>query len=150
MLRPDLHCTLCPHCSPTFHSWYLSDWVVDSGASHHVTTNLAALALHASYTAFDNMIIGDGSGLSIANIGSFSLTSLPIPFFFFLMSYMCLSRLGIFFQSQLFMSITLLMFYSLTLYFRCRIVTWGSPWFTGSVETVSITSRSQSLFSLQP
>ena len=29
------------------------------------------------------MIIGDGLGLSIASIGSFSLTSLPTPFFFF-------------------------------------------------------------------
>ena len=49
------------------------DWVVNSGASYKVTTNLAALALHASYTASNSVIIGDGSCLSIANIGSFSL-----------------------------------------------------------------------------
>ena len=58
------------------------DWVVDLGASQHVTTDLAALALHASYTASDSVITGDGSGLSIANIGSFSFTSLPTPLFF--------------------------------------------------------------------
>ena len=44
--------------------------------------DLAALIFHASSIAFDSVIIGDGSGLSIANIGSFSLTSFPIPLFF--------------------------------------------------------------------
>ena len=48
-----------------------------------MTTDLAALALHASYTASNSVIIGDASGLSIANIDSFSLTSLPTPLFFF-------------------------------------------------------------------
>ena len=38
-----------------------------------MTTDLATLALHAPYTASDSVIIGDGSGLSIANMGSFSL-----------------------------------------------------------------------------
>ena len=59
------------------------DWVVDSDASHNVTIDLAALALHGLSTASDGVIIGNGSGLSIANIGSFSLTSLPTPSFFF-------------------------------------------------------------------
>ena len=44
--------------------------------------DLAALALHALYTTSDNVIIGDDSCLSIANIGSFSFTSLPTPLFF--------------------------------------------------------------------
>ena len=39
--------------------------------------DLATLALHASYTTSDSVIIGDG----IANIGSFSLTSLPTSLF---------------------------------------------------------------------
>ena len=47
-----------------------------------MTMDLAALALHAPYTASDGVIIGDGSGLSIANIGPFSLTSLPKPLLF--------------------------------------------------------------------
>ena len=47
-----------------------------------MTKDLSALALHVPYIASDSMIIGDGSGLYIANIGSFSLTSLPIPLFF--------------------------------------------------------------------
>ena len=47
-----------------------------------MTINLAAQVLHASYTAFDSVIIGDDSGLLIANIGSFSLNSLSTPLLF--------------------------------------------------------------------
>ena len=47
-----------------------------------MTTDLAALALHASYIASDSVIIDDGSGLSSANISSFSFTSLPTPLCF--------------------------------------------------------------------
>ena len=39
--------------------------------------DLATLALHESYTASNSVLIGDGIGLSIANISSFTLTSLP-------------------------------------------------------------------------
>ena len=47
-----------------------------------MTVDLAALALHEPYTASDNVIIGDGTCLSIANIGSFTLPSLPTPLLF--------------------------------------------------------------------
>ena len=47
-----------------------------------MTTDLAALALHTPYTASNNVNIGDRSGLSIANIDSFSLTFLLTPLFF--------------------------------------------------------------------
>ena len=39
-------------------------------------------ALHESYTASNKVIIGDYSSLSIANIGSFTITSLPTPLLF--------------------------------------------------------------------
>ena len=81
-----------------------------------MTTYLSALAIHAPYTASDSVIVSDDSGLSIANIGSLSLTSLPTPLFFLLMSYMCLPCLIILFRSRLFVLITLLMSYSLTLF----------------------------------
>ena len=58
------------------------DWVVDSGTSHHVTSDLVALTLHEPYTASDSVNIGDGSGLSIANIDLFSLTSSLDLYFF--------------------------------------------------------------------
>ena len=44
--------------------------------------DLVALALHESYTASSGVIIGDGTGLSITNIGSFTLPSLPTPLLF--------------------------------------------------------------------
>ena len=47
-----------------------------------MTSDLVALTLHEPYIAFDYVIIGDGSSLSIVNIDSFSLTSLPTPLFF--------------------------------------------------------------------
>ena len=95
-----------------------------------MTTDLAALAFHAPYTTFNSVIIGDGLGLLIANIGSFSLTSLPTLLLW----------------SWLLVSITLLMSYSLTLSFRCRILTRRVTLVRDNVETVSITSRSQSPF----
>ena len=59
-----------------------SDWVIDSGASHHVTTDLATLDLYESYIASGHVLIGDGTGLSITNTSSFTLTSLSIPLLF--------------------------------------------------------------------
>ena len=47
-----------------------------------MTTDLATLALHKSYTASDRVLIGDGRGLSIANTGSFTLTSFLNPLLF--------------------------------------------------------------------
>ncbi|XP_024019933.1 uncharacterized protein LOC112091187 [Morus notabilis] len=37
-------------------------WIVDSGASHHVTSQLSNLSLTQSYEGPDDIIIGDGSG----------------------------------------------------------------------------------------
>ena len=79
----NLHCTLCPYCNPSHYSWYLFGVGCYSGTSHHVTTDLVALTLHALYTTSDSVIIGDGLSLLIANMGSFSLTSLHTPLFFF-------------------------------------------------------------------
>lgn len=50
-------------------------WLVDSGASHHVTSDLNNLAFHNPYNGNDSVVIGDGSGLPITHSGS---TSLPI------------------------------------------------------------------------
>ena len=47
--------------------------LLDSGASHHVTSKLSNLPLHEPYTGSDNIMIGDGTGLSITHTGSTSL-----------------------------------------------------------------------------
>ena len=74
-----------PYAHSTIHYSNLGnslDWVVDSCVSHHVTMDLATFALHEPYTTSNSVVIGDGIGLSIANIGSFTLTSLHTPLLF--------------------------------------------------------------------
>ena len=44
--------------------------------------DLVVLTLHEPYTASDSVIIVDVTGLSIANIDSFTLPSLPSPLLF--------------------------------------------------------------------
>ncbi|KAH7690226.1 hypothetical protein IHE45_02G032900 [Dioscorea alata] len=48
-------------------------WLLDSGATHHVTHDLDNLALHSPYDGTEELIIGDGLGLAISNTGSTSL-----------------------------------------------------------------------------
>lgn len=50
-------------------------WLLDSGASHHVTNDLNNLSLHAPYDGTEELVIGDGSSLPISNAGSFSLST---------------------------------------------------------------------------
>ncbi|RVW75390.1 Retrovirus-related Pol polyprotein from transposon RE2 [Vitis vinifera] len=45
-------------------------WLLDSGASHHVTADLSNLSLHTPYTGFDDIMIGDGSSLPITHTGT--------------------------------------------------------------------------------
>lgn len=49
-------------------------WLLDSGASHHVTTDLANLSLHYPYDGTDEIVIGDGTGLPISHTGSAQLS----------------------------------------------------------------------------
>ncbi|RVW91741.1 Retrovirus-related Pol polyprotein from transposon RE1 [Vitis vinifera] len=50
-------------------------WLLNSGASHHVTTDLHNLALHSPFDGTDEIMIGDDSGLPISHTGSTSLTT---------------------------------------------------------------------------
>lgn len=53
-----------------------SSWMLDSGASHHVTNDLNNLSLHAPYDGTDELLVGDGMGLQISHIGSLKLSNL--------------------------------------------------------------------------
>lgn len=51
-----------------------STWLLDSGESHHVTTDLNNLVLHTPYNGNEELIIGDGTGLHISHVGSLTLS----------------------------------------------------------------------------
>ena len=57
-----------------------TSWLLDSGASHHVTTDLNNLSLHAPYNGVDNIMIGDGKGLPITHTGSTTISTSTISF----------------------------------------------------------------------
>ena len=50
-----------------------SSWLLDSGASHHITNDLANLSLHHPYDGTEEIVIGDGTSISITHIGSLTL-----------------------------------------------------------------------------
>ena len=56
------------------------EWLLDSGASHHVTTDLNNMSLHSPYSGSDDIMIGDGSGLKITHTSSIHLPSKPSSF----------------------------------------------------------------------
>ena len=53
-----------------------NNWILDSGATHHITSDLNNLSLHQPYTGGEDVMIADGSGLQIANTGP-ALLSTP-------------------------------------------------------------------------
>lgn len=57
-------------------SYNPNNWVVDNGATHHLTSDLNDLLLHQPYTGGEDMTIADGSALAISHTGSSSLNTL--------------------------------------------------------------------------
>ncbi|XP_010431011.1 PREDICTED: uncharacterized protein LOC104715290 [Camelina sativa] len=52
-------------------------WLLDSAATHHISSDLANLSLHQPYIGGEEVNVGDGKGLPITHTGS---THLPSPF----------------------------------------------------------------------
>ena len=50
-------------------------WLMDSGATHHLTSDLHNMSIQHPYTGDDSVLIGDGSRLSITHTGSISMPS---------------------------------------------------------------------------
>ncbi|GAU12602.1 hypothetical protein TSUD_132120 [Trifolium subterraneum] len=61
--RPSAHSAIqTPHAVDTY-------WILDSGATHHITNNLDDLHLTTPYHGMDKITIGDGTGLPITHTG---------------------------------------------------------------------------------
>jgi histone deacetylase 1/2 len=52
-----------------------SNWILDTGASHHVASDLSNLSLHSDYEGPESVTIDDGSGLAIKHTGSTHLST---------------------------------------------------------------------------
>lgn len=66
-----------PMANPAYHNNSHPDaWLMDSGASHHVTADMSNFASHTPYTGQDGVVIGNGSNLPITHTGSLLL---PTP-----------------------------------------------------------------------
>ena len=50
-------------------------WLLDSATSHNITSDLANLSIHYEYDGQDEVVLGDGTGLQVANIGSTTISS---------------------------------------------------------------------------
>ena len=50
-----------------------SSWLLYSGSTHHITSDLANFALHAPYKGSEEVLVGNGDGLQITHTGSLSL-----------------------------------------------------------------------------
>lgn len=52
--------------TPSYSSWFPAD----TGATHHVTPNIANLSLSESYNGNESVRVGNGKSLPIANVGN--------------------------------------------------------------------------------
>lgn len=57
-----------------------SSWLLDSGASHYVTTDQSNLLTHAPYSGDDDVVIGDGTCVSNSHTSSLTLYTLSLTF----------------------------------------------------------------------
>uniref|UniRef100_A0A2N9I9W7 Integrase catalytic domain-containing protein n=1 Tax=Fagus sylvatica TaxID=28930 RepID=A0A2N9I9W7_FAGSY len=50
-------------------------WMLDSGASHNITSELQNMSMHSEYEGPDEVVIGDGTGLNVTHVGSTHLST---------------------------------------------------------------------------
>ncbi|KAL1208369.1 Retrovirus-related Pol polyprotein from transposon RE2 [Cardamine amara subsp. amara] len=61
--------------APTYNA---PNWILDSGATHHLTSDLSNLSLHQPYSGGKEVTIADGSGLQISHTGEGSQHGGPV------------------------------------------------------------------------
>jgi histone deacetylase 1/2 len=77
MMNPEIFGRVPPAKLAALCAYYSSkpspSWLLDSGATSHITNDIANLSVASPYTGEDKVYIGDGKGLPIHNIGISSL-----------------------------------------------------------------------------
>ncbi|XP_010480966.1 PREDICTED: uncharacterized protein LOC104759777 [Camelina sativa] len=59
----------------------LYPWLLDSGASHHIASDLSSLSLHSPYTGGESVTVGNGAALPITHTGSTILPSTSLSLY---------------------------------------------------------------------
>ena len=57
----------------------MTSWLIDSSATHHLTSDLNNLALHQPYNGGEEVSVVDSSTMSITHMGSISIPTLSKP-----------------------------------------------------------------------
>ena len=78
-LGPFGYSTPCSNIA-TYPSPFAFEWILDLGASNHITINLGNLSLHYPYSGHDDVLISGGNMLSISHIGSLTLPTFSNSF----------------------------------------------------------------------
>ena len=66
-IKHTAHAAIIPPCE--------NHWLVDSGASHHITNDFGNLSIHTEYPGPNHLIIANGNHLPISHVGSTGLHS---------------------------------------------------------------------------
>lgn len=73
--NPSLHVDGSGYANSDLNIFGQSLWYPDSGATHHMASDISSFSDFSSYSGSDQVMVGNGSGLSISNIGSFPLSN---------------------------------------------------------------------------
>lgn len=66
--------TLAPHLASSSNSTTSTPWLLDTEATHHITTNLDNLTKHSKCKDPEELLISDGNHMPMLNTGSYFIS----------------------------------------------------------------------------
>lgn len=64
-----------PNSSKSSTSGFIANWVLDTGATHHITNDSSSLGNHVPYNGQNSILVGNGTKIHISSVGT---TFLPV------------------------------------------------------------------------